>query len=66
VKKINQGKLLEKAWFSAFYLSVHSLLSDAEKQRVYTRLRKKAKALGYEAYEISPLQVGFRKTIGAR
>lgn len=58
-----KAKLLEKAWFSARYLSIHGLLSEAEKQRVYERLRKKAKKLHYEAYAISPLEVGFRRLL---
>lgn len=58
----DKAKLLEKAWFSARYLSIHGLLSDAEKRRVYERLRKKAKQLGYEGYSKNPLEVGFRKT----
>lgn len=57
------AKKLEKAWFSARYLYIHGLLSEAEQRRVYARLRKKAKSLCYEAYEISPLEVGFRRVL---
>jgi len=59
--KDKTAELLEKAWWSARYLSIHSLVSDAEKQRIYERLRKKATKLGYEGYAKSPLEVGFRK-----
>jgi hypothetical protein len=59
-----KATLLEKAWFSARYLHVHDLLSDAEQRRVYDRLRKKAKKLGYEGYDKGSLEVGFRKVLG--